>query len=186
MIPACIFLLFIITSFIRTVSFSYDIWALTEMLKRTSITVTQTFAVRFISEKLSIQKNSIQAKYSISLRDRLRYSAQKGNFKLGISEWSLLFFPKALNIGMYGRSSDLSRFFEAFPSRVLGTVAGSSINHHPAQRRIGHHSSGYCCGFWPHSLFITVILFHCNTKTLQIYMIYYLKPNWFSNDITSC
>jgi hypothetical protein len=32
-------------------------------------------------------------------------------------------------------------------------------------RTIGLHSSGYCCGFKPHSLFITMILFHCNTKT---------------------
>jgi len=32
---------------------------------------------------------------------------------------------------------------------------------------IGHHSSGYCCGFKPHSLFIAMILFHCDTKTLQ-------------------
>jgi hypothetical protein len=27
----------------------------------------------------------------------------------------VLFFPKALNINLYGRSSDLSRFHEAFP-----------------------------------------------------------------------
>jgi hypothetical protein len=35
-----------------------------------------------------------------------------------------LFFPKALNMIFYGRSSDLSRFNEAFPSLVNGTVAG--------------------------------------------------------------
>jgi len=45
-----------------------------------------------------------------------------------------LFFPKALNISLYGRSSDLSRFYEAFPSRLTGTVAGISQNHHHAKR----------------------------------------------------
>jgi len=73
-----------------------------------------------------------------------------------------LFFPKAENMAMSGRSSDLSRSYEAFPSRYYGTVAG----YHKTiiVRTIGHHSSGYCRGFLPHSLFIAVILFHHDTK----------------------
>jgi hypothetical protein len=35
------------------------------------------------------------------------------------------------------------------------------------QSVIGHHSSGYCCGFSPHSLFIEMEIFHRDTKTLQ-------------------
>jgi len=45
-----------------------------------------------------------------------------------------LFFPKALNISLYGRSSDLSRFSEAFPSADWRTVAGISENHHHENR----------------------------------------------------
>jgi hypothetical protein len=33
-----------------------------------------------------------------------------------------------------GRSSDLSRFSEAFPSLLTGTVAGISQNHHRLKR----------------------------------------------------
>jgi hypothetical protein len=36
----------------------------------------------------------------------------------------MLFFPKALNMVISGRSSDLSRFSEAFPSRFLKQKAG--------------------------------------------------------------
>jgi hypothetical protein len=39
--------------------------------------------------------------------------------KKGISYDSELFFPKALNMGLSGRSSDLSRSHEAFPSCFL-------------------------------------------------------------------
>jgi hypothetical protein len=65
--------------------------------------------------------------------------------KKGISYDSELFFPKALNMGLSGRSSDLSRSYEAFPSAGWRTVAG----YHKTiiVRTIGHHSSGYCCGF---------------------------------------
>jgi len=75
-----------------------------------------------------------------------------------------LFFPKAENMVLSGRSSDLSRPYEAFPSHVFGTVAGI---HKTIITLcvIGHHSSGYCRGFLPHSLFIAAILFRCNTKT---------------------
>jgi hypothetical protein len=45
-----------------------------------------------------------------------------------------LLFPKALNISLYGRSSDLSRFYEAFPFLSNGTVAGISQNHDHAER----------------------------------------------------
>jgi len=79
-----------------------------------------------------------------------------------------LFFPKALNIGLSGRSSDLSRFYEAFPSARWLTVAG--YHNTIIVRTIGHHSSGYCRGFLPHSLFIAMILFHCNTNTWQRYV----------------
>jgi hypothetical protein len=75
-----------------------------------------------------------------------------------------LFFPKAENMALYGRSSDLSRLYEAFPSRELGTVAG----YHKTIITLcvtGHHSSGYCCGFLPHSLFIAMKSSHRNTKT---------------------
>ena len=66
--------------------------------------------------------------------------------KKGISYDSELFFPKALNMGLSGRSSDLSRSYEAFPSAGWRTVAGyhKTIITYCV---IGHHSSGYCRGF---------------------------------------
>ncbi len=80
----------------------------------------------------------------------------------------LLFFPKALNISLYGRSSDLSRFYEAFPSL---NAEQWQVFHETiiTQSVIGHHSSGYCCGFSPHSLFIAWSVLACNTKTSQRY-----------------
>jgi hypothetical protein len=50
----------------------------------------------------------------------------KGKFKRESMYDPVLFFPKALNIKKYGRSSDLSRFYEAFPSHLKVTVAGFS------------------------------------------------------------
>jgi hypothetical protein len=41
------------------------------------------------------------------------------------------FFPKALNTGLFGRSSDLSRFYEAFPFAIIkewqGIIKPSSL-----------------------------------------------------------
>jgi hypothetical protein len=53
-----------------------------------------------------------------------------------------LFFPKALNIRLSGRSSDLSRFSEAFPSASRRTVAGISVNHHPINLGSGITAAG--------------------------------------------
>jgi hypothetical protein len=95
---------------------------------------------------------------------------QAGNLKRRESIFDPeLFFPKALNISLYGRSSDLSRFSEAFPFPKVEQwqVFSKTII---TQSVIGHHSSGYCYGFSPYSLFIAMVEFHCNTKTLQRYM----------------
>jgi hypothetical protein len=64
------------------------------------------------------------------------------------------FFPKALNISLYGRSSDLSRFHEAFPSAGWRTVAGISQNHH----RINDRASQQRVLL----RILTAFPFHCN------------------------
>ncbi len=79
--------------------------------------------------------------------------------KRGSADFSELFFPKAMNIGLSGRSSDLSRSYEAFPFRFFSIKSGTVAGYHKTIITfcvIGHHSSGYCCGFLPHSLFIAM------------------------------
>jgi hypothetical protein len=52
---------------------------------------------------------------------------------------------------------------------VITTVAGISSNHHRL-RTIGLHSSGYCYGFKPHSLFIPLMRDTCyKTKINDFY-----------------
>jgi len=41
--------------------------------------------------------------------------------------------------------------------------SGRFFSNHDRGIATGHHSSGYCHGFLPYSLFIAVISIHCNT-----------------------
>jgi len=75
----------------------------------------------------------------------------------GLVGLSSAFFPESFErLVLSGRSSGLSRFYEAFPFRI--TEQWQVYHNTIIDRTIGHHSSGYCCGFKPHSLFSTTIL----------------------------
>ncbi len=75
-----------------------------------------------------------------------------GKVREGIRLRFFAFLPESCEFNAFsGRSSDLSQFHKAFPFSIA--EQWQVIYETIIVRTIGHHSSGYCCGFKPHSLF---------------------------------